>query len=123
MVKLGAPQRRRAIHIRLAPEVLRWFKALGPGYQTRINAVLRAFVEARRKGRMLGSSKSPRTADHSSPDVPYAAIIYAEYCPHLLVLYVQQRTRTHGLMDRVSVTNVVPIVHLEIRPESVFHPV
>ena len=28
------------------PDVLAWFKARGPGYQTRINAALRAFVEA-----------------------------------------------------------------------------
>jgi uncharacterized protein (DUF4415 family) len=28
--------------------VLDWFRAHGPGYQTRINAVLRAFVQARR---------------------------------------------------------------------------
>jgi uncharacterized protein (DUF4415 family) len=48
-VELGVPQRRQAIHIRLDPEVLRWFKALGPGYQTRINAVLRAFVQARQR--------------------------------------------------------------------------
>jgi uncharacterized protein (DUF4415 family) len=27
-------------------EVLEWFKAQGAGYQTRINAVLRAFKEA-----------------------------------------------------------------------------
>jgi uncharacterized protein (DUF4415 family) len=26
--------------------VLEWFKAAGPGYQTRINAVLRAYKEA-----------------------------------------------------------------------------
>jgi len=27
-------------------DVLEWFKAQGPGYQTRINAVLRAFKDA-----------------------------------------------------------------------------
>jgi uncharacterized protein (DUF4415 family) len=35
------------VHIRLDPMVLRFFKAQGAGYQTRINAVLRAYVEAR----------------------------------------------------------------------------
>jgi uncharacterized protein (DUF4415 family) len=31
--------------------VLAWFRAHGPGYQTRINAVLRRYMEAqRRKG-------------------------------------------------------------------------
>ena len=48
-VEIGVPERRQAIHIRLDPEVLRWFKAHGPGYQTRINAVLRAFVQARQR--------------------------------------------------------------------------
>jgi hypothetical protein len=46
-VDIGLPERRQAIHIRLDPEVLRWFKARGPGYRTRINAVLGASVEAR----------------------------------------------------------------------------
>jgi len=48
-VELGVPERRQAIHIRVDPEVLRWFKMHGPGYQTRINAVLRAFVQARQR--------------------------------------------------------------------------
>jgi uncharacterized protein (DUF4415 family) len=34
-----------AISLRLDADVLEWFKAQGPGYQTRINAVLRAFKE------------------------------------------------------------------------------
>lgn len=33
------------IFIRLDPEVLAYFRAGGPGYQTRINAVLRTYVE------------------------------------------------------------------------------
>lgn len=35
-----------AISLRLDQDVLEWFKAQGPGYQTRINAVLRAFHDA-----------------------------------------------------------------------------
>jgi len=31
------------ISLRLDQDVIEWFKAQGPGYQTRINAVLRAF--------------------------------------------------------------------------------
>jgi uncharacterized protein (DUF4415 family) len=27
-------------------QILKWFKAKGPGYQTRINALLRAYMEA-----------------------------------------------------------------------------
>ena len=38
--------RKAAISLRLDAEVLDWFKARGPGYQTRINAVLRAYMEA-----------------------------------------------------------------------------
>jgi uncharacterized protein (DUF4415 family) len=48
-IEIDVPERRQAIHIRLDAEVLRWFKAHGPGYQTRINAVLRAFVQARQR--------------------------------------------------------------------------
>ena len=34
--------------LRLDPDVLAWFRNAGRGYQTRINAVLRAFVEAQK---------------------------------------------------------------------------
>lgn len=34
------------VSIRLDPDILDWFKAKGPGYQTRINAALRAFIKA-----------------------------------------------------------------------------
>jgi uncharacterized protein (DUF4415 family) len=48
-VVIGVPEPRQSIHIRLDTDVLRWFKAQGPGYQTRINAVLKAFVAAKRR--------------------------------------------------------------------------
>jgi len=35
-----------SIALRLDADVLEWFKSQGPGYQTRINAVLRAFKDA-----------------------------------------------------------------------------
>lgn len=35
-----------AISLRLDQDVLEWFKNQGPGYQTRMNAVLRAFRDA-----------------------------------------------------------------------------
>ena len=35
-----------SISLRVDQEVLDWFKAQGPGYQTRMNAVLRAFRDA-----------------------------------------------------------------------------
>jgi uncharacterized protein (DUF4415 family) len=46
-IVLGIPEPKQGVHIRLDADVLRWFKAQGPGYQTRINAVLRAFMAAR----------------------------------------------------------------------------
>jgi uncharacterized protein (DUF4415 family) len=45
------PQRKRALSIRLDEDVIDWFKERGPGYQTRINAVLRAFIEQQAKRR------------------------------------------------------------------------
>ena len=37
---------KKSISLRVDEDVLEWYKAQGPGYQTRINAVLRAFKEA-----------------------------------------------------------------------------
>jgi uncharacterized protein (DUF4415 family) len=39
---LRLPDPKTAVTIRLDRQVLDWFKAKGPGYQTRINALLRA---------------------------------------------------------------------------------
>lgn len=48
-VEIGLPARKQAVHMRLDADVLEWFRAHGPGYQTRINAVLRSFVQARQR--------------------------------------------------------------------------
>ena len=48
-VLLGIPARKQAVHIRVDADVLKWFRNGGPGYQTRINAVLRSFVQLRQK--------------------------------------------------------------------------
>ena len=40
------PKRKQSVSLRLDPDVLDWFKHKGQGYQTRINAILRAYVEA-----------------------------------------------------------------------------
>jgi uncharacterized protein (DUF4415 family) len=45
------PRRKEAISIRLDDDVLSFFKSLGSGYQTRINAVLRHFMEQDRSKR------------------------------------------------------------------------
>jgi uncharacterized protein (DUF4415 family) len=43
---LRMPQAKKGVYWRLDQDVLEWFKAQGPGYQTRINAILRAYTEA-----------------------------------------------------------------------------
>ena len=46
---LRLPEPKTAVTIRLDRQVLNWFKAKGPGYQTRINALLRAYMEAHKR--------------------------------------------------------------------------
>ena len=43
---LQAAPSKASISLRVDADVLEWFKAQGPGYQTRINTVLRAFRDA-----------------------------------------------------------------------------
>jgi uncharacterized protein (DUF4415 family) len=43
---LPVPSRKTQIALRIDDDVLAWFKAQGAGYQTRMNAVLRAFRDA-----------------------------------------------------------------------------
>jgi uncharacterized protein (DUF4415 family) len=42
--------RKKHTGLRIDEDVLAWFRAQGPGYQTRMNAVLRAYVEAQKRG-------------------------------------------------------------------------
>lgn len=48
MVRHGLQPRpsKAAVSLRVDEDVIEWFKAQGPGYQTRINSVLRAFRDA-----------------------------------------------------------------------------
>jgi uncharacterized protein (DUF4415 family) len=46
--RLVMPQRKESIHLRVDPDVLAWYKQQGQGYLTRMNAVLRAYMEAHR---------------------------------------------------------------------------
>ena len=39
---------KQIVTIRLDVDMLKWFKAAGPGYQTRINQILREHMEAQR---------------------------------------------------------------------------
>jgi uncharacterized protein (DUF4415 family) len=45
------PEAKRAISIRLDRDIIEFFKRTGPGYQTKINAVLRSYVEHERRGK------------------------------------------------------------------------
>ena len=46
--KLVLPGEKSLIPIRLDDDILQWFRSQGKGYQTKINAVLRSYVEAHR---------------------------------------------------------------------------
>ena len=47
--RLVLPTRKQAVSIRLDADVVEWFRHQGRGYQTRINRVLRVFVEHEKK--------------------------------------------------------------------------
>jgi uncharacterized protein (DUF4415 family) len=51
--ELVMPVPKRAISLRVDEDVLEWFRSLGPRYQTRMNAVLRSYMDrsARQKHR------------------------------------------------------------------------
>jgi uncharacterized protein (DUF4415 family) len=44
-----APTSKKRLSLRIDSDVIDWFKQQGPGYQSRMNAVLRAFVAHTRK--------------------------------------------------------------------------
>ena len=46
--KLVMPREKKPIALRLDVDVLDWMKAQGRGYQSRINAILRAYYESHR---------------------------------------------------------------------------
>lgn len=43
----GLPPRKQAVKLRIDQDVLAWFRGTGKGYQTRMNNVLRRYVESR----------------------------------------------------------------------------
>ena len=47
--KLVLPERKVPISIRMDRDVVEWFKTRGKRYQSRINAVLKAYMQAHRK--------------------------------------------------------------------------
>jgi uncharacterized protein (DUF4415 family) len=45
------PSGKKSVHLRVDADVLEWFRAQGRGYLTRMNAVLRSYMEARKHDR------------------------------------------------------------------------
>ncbi|HET6176543.1 MAG TPA: BrnA antitoxin family protein [Candidatus Sulfotelmatobacter sp.] len=54
------PGRKKQITLRIDPDVLRFFRKHGRGYQTTINAVLRKYMEARKRASGVGDQASNR---------------------------------------------------------------
>ncbi|MEW6366837.1 MAG: BrnA antitoxin family protein [Acidobacteriota bacterium] len=48
-------RRKSLLTVRLDDDILEWFRSQGPGYQTRINSLLRAYMEA-----SVGHARSAR---------------------------------------------------------------
>ena len=53
-----APRRKAQLTLRIDADVLDWFKSQGHGYQTKINALLRAYMEEVKTQAVLHESKS-----------------------------------------------------------------
>lgn len=54
-ITLHPAEPKQDVRIRLDAAVLRWFRVQGPGYQTRINEVLRQFVLAKDREKKVGA--------------------------------------------------------------------
>ena len=49
---------KKALSLRLDPDLIDWFRATGPGYQTRINTILRAYMrDARTRGKNVQAAR------------------------------------------------------------------
>ena len=46
--RVAMPHGKTSVHLRLDNDVVEWFRARGKGHLTRMNAVLRAYVEAQK---------------------------------------------------------------------------
>lgn len=47
---LVEPENKEQVTLRLDPDVLRYFRGLGRGYQSRMNAVLKSYMRAQKAG-------------------------------------------------------------------------
>jgi uncharacterized protein (DUF4415 family) len=57
---LRLPAAKKAVSFRIDSDVLEWFKKQGPGYQTKMNAVLRMYMQVR-------SGTAPRSPSKRLP--------------------------------------------------------
>src|SRR5262249_49221456 len=68
---LVIPAKKQPISFRVDPDVIEFFKSQGPGYQSRMNRVLRAYMEkfqaAREKPSSAASKPSRRVAESGRP--------------------------------------------------------
>jgi uncharacterized protein (DUF4415 family) len=62
------PPPKEAISLRVDRDVLAWFRAGGRGYQTRMNAVLRSYMQAKQGSSAAGSKRPRRKEKGSSPE-------------------------------------------------------
>jgi uncharacterized protein (DUF4415 family) len=46
--KIRLPKHKVSVTLRLDDDVLEWYKSLGRGYQTKINAILRFYMETKK---------------------------------------------------------------------------
>lgn len=56
-----------AVSLRLDADVLRFFRGFGAGYQTRINEVLRSFMDARQRAGLVPPAALPPAALSAAP--------------------------------------------------------
>lgn len=66
-VVVGFPESKRQVTVRLDGDIIDWFKESGRGYQTRMNAVLRSYVEAQKR-QELARKRRARTEQAASGD-------------------------------------------------------
>ena len=52
---IGNPQPKQQLTMRFDGDIIAWFKEQGPGYQTRMNAVLRSYVEAEKRRSIIAA--------------------------------------------------------------------
>lgn len=68
----GVPEPKVTITIRIDKEILDWLKTDGPGYQTRINAILGAYIDAqeRQEAKQRRASKVKQLAAKRTKQLP-----------------------------------------------------